>query len=161
LKRYSVFPLAALAFAWFLLAASPSWAKGVDIAYVGPTQLYAACQKAGGDFSTAPGTYGCTKDNCDGKGGTCAVACGTVDKKCVGMTPGRIVVNETLPEFLTAAHVAPLLLPMGDDAGTPSHGTGLSTGGASTPIGSNGTPGKPNIASHLGDTVHLDGPVIQ
>src|SRR5689334_11138803 len=108
-----------LCLAFFTLGAGASYAKGIDLAYVGPTQLYAACQKAGGDFSTAPGTYGCNKNNCDGKGGTCSVACGTADHKCVGSTPGHLVADVTLLEFLTAAHIAPLVTPAGDAGGTP------------------------------------------
>jgi hypothetical protein len=113
------------------LGAGASYAKGIDIAYVGPTQLYAACQKAGGDFSTAPGTYGCTKQNCDGKGGMCSVACGTVDKKCVGATPGHLVANVTLNEFLTAAHIAPLVTSAEDTGGSAQGGPG--GGGSSGP----------------------------
>jgi hypothetical protein len=36
----------------------------------------------------AQGAYGCKKDNCDGKGGDCVVAC-SPNQNCYGSTPGR------------------------------------------------------------------------
>jgi hypothetical protein len=123
-----------------LAAAAPAAAKGIDLAYVGPTQLYAACQKAGGDFSTAPGTYGCNKSNCDGKGGTCSVACGTVDHKCVGSTPGHLIANVTLQQFFAGTNIRPIVvLPDVTNDGQ-HHGGGSHVAPPSKPTKPAGTP---------------------
>ena len=49
-----------------------------------------ACIKVKGVWSEDAGGYGCTKPNCDGKGGNCTVGC-TNDDVCHGATPSRIV----------------------------------------------------------------------
>jgi hypothetical protein len=54
--------------------------------------VQAACTSAGGDFRSNIGNFSCTKENCDGKGGSCSVNCGTTtsgDTNCVGTTPRR------------------------------------------------------------------------
>lgn len=55
-------------------------------------QIRSACASAGGSFSVhSDGQgYGCNKENCDGKGGRCVVACETKNSTCHGSTPGRI-----------------------------------------------------------------------
>jgi hypothetical protein len=68
-----------------------AWAREVPI--VGTKtkgQIKAACDKAGGDFMVGPSSFGCSKSNCDGKGGFCTVSC-TNGGKCTGSTPGRKV----------------------------------------------------------------------
>ncbi|HVY43872.1 MAG TPA: hypothetical protein VG966_12630 [Hyphomicrobiaceae bacterium] len=54
-----------------------------------------ACKKAGGVFSDDDGGYGCTKNNCDGKGGSCTVGC-TRDEQCKGSTPKIMVGKVTI-----------------------------------------------------------------
>lgn len=50
--------------------------------------VFNACQNAGGEFKMASdGAYGCRKENCDGKGGECIVAC-SPNQDCYGSTPG-------------------------------------------------------------------------
>ncbi|EZQ17830.1 hypothetical protein CF98_33390 [Halopseudomonas bauzanensis] len=58
---------------------------------VSAAQLSSACSQNGGNFSLHEdgGGYGCRKDNCDGKGGTCQIAC-TNDGVCHGQTPSRV-----------------------------------------------------------------------
>jgi hypothetical protein len=53
-------------------------------------QVKSACSKAGGTFHNHPDGlgYGCTRTNCDGKGGTCDVACKN-NGNCHGYTPSR------------------------------------------------------------------------
>lgn len=51
-----------------------------------------ACTKAGGTswgLGLNGQTYGCSKNNCDGKGGTCTVVCNTATNECSGSTPSR------------------------------------------------------------------------
>lgn len=51
--------------------------------------VFAACERAGGSWSAySNGGYGCTKANCDGKGGDCVVDC-KKDGSCIGVTPTR------------------------------------------------------------------------
>ena len=54
-------------------------------------ELRGACSSAGGSFVVHAdgGGYGCMKENCDGKGGTCHVACDN-NNNCNGSTPTRI-----------------------------------------------------------------------
>ncbi len=67
----------------------------------GVGDLRIACSNAGGNFSVHPdgGGYGCEKKNCDGKGGTCTVACDN-NNNCHGSTPSRIVKPVTLTGIL-------------------------------------------------------------
>jgi len=56
----------------------------------GIVAIRGACANAGGSFSGgAGGSYACTKENCDGKGGTCVVDCKS-DGTCKGSTPKRM-----------------------------------------------------------------------
>jgi hypothetical protein len=58
-----------------------------------------ACSKAGGSSWSNLDSYGCTKKNCDGKGGDCSVSCN--DKgQCVGQTPPSRVAGATLGQVL-------------------------------------------------------------
>ena len=64
-----------------------------DSRYIGkhePEAVIAACAKAGGVPYAGQG-YGCVKENCDGKGGTCTVSCDSDTGGCTGHTPGRIL----------------------------------------------------------------------
>ena len=79
----------------FLFAAGPVLADVIRPMQSSPSagELQKACGAAGGTFGTDAEVglgsgYGCTKKNCDGKGGTCAVSCD--NGKCWGSTPTRI-----------------------------------------------------------------------
>ncbi|MDC7786802.1 hypothetical protein PQJ75_19900 [Rhodoplanes sp. TEM] len=56
------------------------------------TQVRIACSKVGGQFGVHMdgGGYGCVKENCNGKGGKCIIACDN-NNNCVGTYPGRAV----------------------------------------------------------------------
>ena len=73
-----------------LAAISPASAVTRQLASISQSELKSACGKAGGTFSPSDGTnsYDCVKDNCDGKGGFCAVSC-TSKGVCTGSTPSR------------------------------------------------------------------------
>jgi hypothetical protein len=91
-----VFVLLTLLFA----AATPSVAETRQIAKVSASQLKSTCDKAGGTFSDPiPGEYGCTKANCDGKGGSCYVHCNN-QNGCVGITPSQLGGRQTLLNLL-------------------------------------------------------------
>lgn len=68
-------------------------------------QLATTCANVGGTFvdhpaveGVAPATYGCRKENCDGKGGECRVDCGS--KGCTGTTPSILAGPKTLVGIL-------------------------------------------------------------
>jgi hypothetical protein len=84
----SVVLLAALAASAFI--AEPAWAKIIRFE-ASVSQVRAGCSKAGGTFGVHidGGGYGCTKANCDGKGGNCQVQCNN-NNQCTGSTPGRV-----------------------------------------------------------------------
>ena len=53
-----------------------------------PEAVMKACADAGGTPILDRGiTYGCTKENCDGKGGNCHVECSTSTGECYGSCP--------------------------------------------------------------------------
>jgi hypothetical protein len=65
-------------------------AKYTDLGKRTVSQIRAACSAAGAAFgvhSDGAG-YGCTNENCDGKGGQCGVSCDN-NNNCTGWTPGR------------------------------------------------------------------------
>ncbi len=105
-----------------LVFAAPANAKLIDIkAHVGHDQLQAACGAAGGQFSESPdgNGYGCGT-NCKGGPGTnCYVACDN-GGKCVGQTPGRLVADVTLVDFLRGTFIRDAVV-LPDDTGTPNH----------------------------------------
>jgi hypothetical protein len=73
-----------------LLFAETSLAAVVSIKAT-VAQVRNACSRAGGTFSVdldGKG-YGCSKANCNGKGGTCHVRCDN-NNNCVGATPARV-----------------------------------------------------------------------
>ena len=81
-KSIIILALAALGF-----IASEARAEIVDIkGTVTPVGLGRACSGAGGNFHSGNTGYSCVKENCNGKGGTCAVLCGN-NGKCTGHTP--------------------------------------------------------------------------
>lgn len=81
------------------LVAGPAFADVIRPMQASPSQaqLKSACDAAGGTFGTDAeagfdtGGYGCTKNNCDGKGGKCVVSC--EGGKCHGSTPARVNVT--------------------------------------------------------------------
>jgi hypothetical protein len=108
MKRPLLIPLlCAVFFGLFTVtfAATPASADDRKIAPVSPAQLQSACNKAGGLWSPPSGTgeiegaYGCSKSNCDGKGGTCIVSCDG-NQNCIGSTPMQLGGNQTLLSIL-------------------------------------------------------------
>ncbi len=80
-----------LAAAALLLASSISQAAEVTIAgTITPVALGRACSNAGGSFNSNDTGYSCVKENCNGKGGTCSVQCGS-NGKCTGDTPPMVL----------------------------------------------------------------------
>jgi len=69
----------------------------------GVDELRRACSSAGGDFVIHEdgGGYGCIVENCDGKGGTCQIACDN-NNNCNGSTPLVIPGAVTLLGILQA-----------------------------------------------------------
>lgn len=63
----------------------------------GMVEIAGACANAGGSFQIHEdaGGYGCTKKNCDGKGGDCHVSCDN-GGNCQGSTPARIITPVTM-----------------------------------------------------------------
>lgn len=60
-------------------------------------QVKQACDKAGGTYLPGgQGSYGCTKRNCDGKGGQCTVDCKD-NGTCKGSTPSRTNLRSSTP----------------------------------------------------------------
>ena len=89
--RKSVMVLAALgSFALVAGGSTPSAAMGVVMGSHSGNEVLDACNKVGGTFYSEEAGYGCTNDNCDGKGGTCKVACNRNDHSCIGSVPGRV-----------------------------------------------------------------------
>jgi hypothetical protein len=56
-----------------------------------------ACKAAGGVPNGNNDVYGCTKDNCDGKGGYCGVQCDKGTGECKGTTPTRTAGSNSDP----------------------------------------------------------------
>ncbi len=94
-----VFVLLSLLLATAFASALPAQANVIRplAAKPGVGDLRMACSSAGGTFSVHAdgGGYGCEKKNCDGKGGTCTVACDN-NNNCNGSTPTRLVNPTTL-----------------------------------------------------------------
>jgi hypothetical protein len=131
--------LAALV-ALLLLSAAPALAN-VDRpmqSHPSPDTLAGQCSANGGSFheETQLGIhmYGCDKQNCDGKGGTCSVNCG--DKGCTGSTPA-IIVNANIRMILQNGSLVNHLYAPDDGSATPSHDPG-------TPAPA-GVPGAPSF----------------
>jgi hypothetical protein len=69
-----------------VLLSSQASATTRPIKPVSYASLANSCAAAGGQsWGSAGSSYGCTKNNCDGKGGTCGVQC--EKGKCHGVTP--------------------------------------------------------------------------
>lgn len=78
--------IAILTIATVALFASEAWTKSFPIKRVSKDSLAGSCEAAGGtSIGFSGGGYGCTKNDCDGKGGTCAVHCNK--SGCYGHTP--------------------------------------------------------------------------
>ena len=87
MRRYLIVALAAATLG--ISAGQASAKEFTPIGKHGVSQVYRACENAGGEFKMAnDGSYGCKKDNCDGNGGECIVAC-SPNQNCYGSTPGR------------------------------------------------------------------------
>ncbi len=73
-------------FAVGFVATAAHASKVWPLADHGAADVAKACAASSGTYwSHANGTYGCYKENCDGKGGTCSVDC--KNGKCTGYTP--------------------------------------------------------------------------
>lgn len=96
-----------LALAAPALHAGDAWSRTVNFTAT-VSQVRAGCSKGGGSFEVHidGGGYGCSKKNCDGKGGDCHVACSNKDNKCVGTTPGRIRAGADISKILNNGSLA-------------------------------------------------------
>ena len=66
-------------------------------------QLQNICASVGGSFWSDNNGYSCIKENCDGKGHTCAVLCDE-NGNCTGMVPKQIPTqSKTLRSILNPA----------------------------------------------------------
>jgi len=98
----------------------------------GVSQVYRACDAAGGEFKMDDkGAYGCRKENCDGKGGECVVAC-SPNQDCYGSTPGRAMPPPGKYDLIKILKYSP--------AGPPGQGLLESTPGAPDGPSGTGTP---------------------
>ena len=79
-----------IAIAVLVWAADRAQAEIRSIGKHSVAEIKSACTSVGGTFSQDSGGYGCSKDNCDGKGGLCVVGCDN-NNNCNGQTPGRTV----------------------------------------------------------------------
>jgi len=79
-----------IAIATLGIFAEGAWAESRYLGVHEPEAVIAACAKVGGVPWSGKG-YGCTKENCDGKGGTCTGSCDSDTGGCTGHTPGRIM----------------------------------------------------------------------
>ena len=78
--------IAIMTIATVALFASEAWTKSFPIKRVSKESLAESCQAAGGkSIGFGGGGYGCSKENCDGKGGGCSVHCNK--SGCYGDTP--------------------------------------------------------------------------
>lgn len=86
--------------------ASDAWAAKVNFTAT-VSQVRAGCSKGGGTFGAHidGGGYGCSKANCDGKGGKCEVHC-TNNNQCTGTTPSRVFTGMGIPQILTNGKAA-------------------------------------------------------
>ena len=81
-----------------LAIVSPASAKVRQLPSISQSELQATCAKVGGTFFPAEGGsgYECYKENCDHKGGACAVVC-SGKGACSGDTPSlEAQPNQTL-----------------------------------------------------------------
>jgi hypothetical protein len=92
-----------LSLAIALLAAGTAHAETKARLYggYGPADIERACRNAGGRPTGGGGMYGCVKENCDGKGGTCSVECFD-PLTCWSTTPAQMVNPTTLMGLLQA-----------------------------------------------------------
>jgi hypothetical protein len=91
------------------------------------------CKNAKGVWSDDDGGYGCTKPNCDGKGGSCTVGC-TRDKECTGSTPkimvGKVTILMLLQNGSNVDHSVDAAEPSHGSSGPQTSGSGGAAGGA-------------------------------
>jgi hypothetical protein len=79
-----------VAFASLGILADAGAAKSVNISGKhSAAELKNACAAVNGEYNTFEGGgWGCTNNNCDGKGGKCTVGC-DIYGKCTGSVPGQ------------------------------------------------------------------------
>jgi hypothetical protein len=74
------------------LFAAGAWAEEIhQLGSHSASEVKKACDAAGGDFGIQDkgSRFGCTKNNCDGKGGKCGVYCSKGGNECQGITPAK------------------------------------------------------------------------
>ncbi len=83
------------------LAASFGFSTGLAFAETrsisgthGKNEIKSTCADSGGSFYSNLDGYGCVKQNCDGKNGTCTVGCDS-SGNCLGQTPARRLSGKT------------------------------------------------------------------
>jgi len=83
------------------LIADGAWAKAIPISGThSANEIKTACDKAGGEYNTLEGGgWGCTNNNCDGKGGKCSVGC-DANGKCNGSTPAQTTPSKGVFDIL-------------------------------------------------------------
>lgn len=97
MRKSIVSIMAAALFVTVIIIFSPA-AVAETVAITGtvtPVSLGNACSGAGGSFNSYASGYSCTKKDCDGKGGECAVHC-TSAGQCIGSTPSARKPGTTL-----------------------------------------------------------------
>lgn len=93
----------------FLLTAPLAESKILVGAY-GQADVQRACIAANGYPTGVGGTYGCVKDNCDGKGGQCSVTC-VEPTKCLATSPRRLTGDSSLTGVLLNGRLKLLRIP--------------------------------------------------
>ena len=178
MKSYSIVSLIVLILA-LVFSPLPANANKIRILAVHPGVLWAIC---GGLSNThwwsdgpADGNgYGCTRDNCDGKGGICFIMC-EGGGNCIGSTPLKATPhNVNLYWILQAGdrvnHAASDLPPSGGKSGGCGAGGGLGSGptvtaggetppsgGTTQPGGNAGTPATGGLGHRPGSAADGSG----
>ena len=112
MRKCSAFILVVTAIGLF---AADAWAENVQqIGSHSASTVKKACDAAGGDFGIQDkgSSFGCTKNNCDGKGGKCGVYCYKGGNECYGITPAKRTPGQKLTldgilKFVPAAASGP------------------------------------------------------
>ena len=130
--------------ALLFISAQGAWADTVvDLGKRRQGDVEIACIEAGAAvWGSGPGgaTYGCTKSNCDGKGGQCTVVCQKATNECSGSTPGRITGPPGQYDLLKILKYSPARIPErglleGAPDGSPSGPSGPGAPKPSSPPG--------------------------
>lgn len=136
MRKCFMFVIAAAAIA--TLAGPASAEPSRPIGKHEPEAVMKACAEVGGTPILDRGiTYGCQKDNCDGKGGTCNVECYNSTGECIGTCPtcGQALRRYDLIKILKASPAGPpgTGLLESTPGGSPSGPSGPGTSKPTTP----------------------------